>query len=237
MPNKVTHVTVIYEKIGYDTSIEYSTGRGDQYMKMGDQYMKRKILFAGSILVMLITVTGCSLARSGQMAGPGPEQNNVLIQHESATTLHQSATTLHQGENSLKANMEAMSFEAPVDLIPIPEDTQREIWKLSQENRLAYELVLAILQTDGRYSTRMDEVKAVVEELASYRDYWAERGYPDERVFDLLILSAQRGLEGSQSFIANNSAYEQDDYVQKVTEYKYYLDQNQNTDDAMMTKL
>lgn len=188
--------------------------------------MKKKLLFAGIILIMammITTVTGCSLVTDGQLSSPRPEQNTVLIQHEKETTLHQSETIL-------KTNMEAMSYEVPIDLFPIPKDTQREIWKLSQEKHLAYELVLAILQTDVRYQTRMDEVKAVIEELASYRNYWSEQDYSDEMVFDLLILSAQRGIEGSESFIAKNNAYEQDDYVRKVTAYKYYLDQNQNTD-------
>jgi hypothetical protein len=116
----------------------------------------------------------------------------------------------------------------PIDLIPIPESTLREIWRLCEEKRLAYELVLAILQTDAHYSARMDELGVVIEELAYYRDYWTAEDYPDESVFDLLILSAQRGIEGCKSFITENNAYGQDDYLQKVTAYKYYLDQNLN---------
>jgi hypothetical protein len=81
----------------------------------------------------------------------------------------------------------------PIDLIPIPESTLREIWRLCEEKRLAYELVLAILQTDAHYSARMDELGVVIEELAYYRDYWTAEDYPDESVFDLLILSAKEG--------------------------------------------
>lgn len=174
--------------------------------------MKKKLLFAGITLVLVMMITT-----------PTPEKSSILNQHQSETII--------------KTNKDAMSYEVPIYLIPIPENTQREIWKLSQENHLAYELVLAILQIDAHYNTRMDEVKAVIDELAYYRNYWAEQDYPDEMVFDLLILSAQRGIEGSKSFIANNNAYDQDDYVRKVTAYKYYLDQNQNTDDAVTTKL
>lgn len=189
--------------------------------------MKKQLLPAGMILGMLITtVTGCSLPQDGQI-GSMSENNTVLIQHYSKTTLHQSE----------KTNTDALNYEVPIYLIPIPENTQREIWKLSQENHLAYELVLAILQIDAHYNTRMDEVKAVIEELASYRNYWREQDYPDEMVFDLLILSAQRGIEGSKGFIARNNAYDQDDYVQRVTAYKYYLDQNQHTDDGVITKV
>lgn len=39
-------------------------------------------------------------------------------------------------------------------------------------------------------------------------------------------MSIQRGIGGCVIFVKNNNSGEKDDYVQKVTEYKYYLEQS-----------
>jgi hypothetical protein len=46
------------------------------------------------------------------------------------------------------------------------------------------------------------------------------QGYSDENVFNLTLLSRQRGIEGCKIYIKDNDNYEKDIYVQKVTEYK-----------------
>ncbi|MHB1650847.1 MAG: hypothetical protein ACYCVD_00025 [Desulfitobacteriaceae bacterium] len=117
-------------------------------------------------------------------------------------------------------------YEAPIYKIPISENTQRDIWKLCEENHLSYELVLAIYQIDGINNTQIDNIKAEIGKLAYIRDYWTEQGYPDEIVFDLLLLSHQRGIEGCINFMKDSDAYDLDHYVQKVTEYKYSLEQS-----------
>jgi len=115
-------------------------------------------------------------------------------------------------------------YEVPIYKIPIPENTQREIWKLCEKNNLSYELVLAIFQIDDDY-VLIDDVNVAIKELVYYRDYWTEQGYSDEMVFNLMLLSKQKGVEGSKIFLSNGGSSDNDYYVQKVTAYKYYLDQ------------
>ncbi len=115
--------------------------------------------------------------------------------------------------------------EVTIYKISIPENTQREIWKLSQENGLAYEFVLAIYKVEIDKNIQMGSVEAEIEELVYLRDYWDKQNYSDEIVFDLMLISRQRGIEGSIVFMKDNESYELDEYVQKVTEYKYYLNQ------------
>jgi hypothetical protein len=135
-------------------------------------------------------------------------------------------------ENS-SLDYEAPIYEAPIYEVPFSENIQHEIGNLCENNRLSYELVLAVYQVEGDNSTQTEDIKAKIEKLASYRDYWAAQGYCDEIVFDLMLLSEQRGIEGCAAFMENNNSYKQDDYVQKVTEYKYYLEQIDCVDESM----
>jgi len=118
------------------------------------------------------------------------------------------------------------SYEVPIYQIPISEKNQHDIWKLCEENHLSYELVLAVFQTEGFNNISIVNIKTEIEILAYYRDYWDYQGLPDEIVFDLLLLSKQRGIEDCITLMKDNYAYELDNYVQKVTEYKYYLEQS-----------
>jgi hypothetical protein len=120
----------------------------------------------------------------------------------------------------------SIDYEVPIYKISISENAQRNIWKLCEENHLSYELVLAIYQVEGINNTQIDNIKADIEGLAYIRDYWTEQGFPDETVFYLLLLSRQRGIEGCKIFMKDNNSYDLDDFVQKVTEYKYYLEQS-----------
>ena len=123
------------------------------------------------------------------------------------------------------AEVSVIGEEITIYKISIPDNTQCEIWALSQENGLAYELVLAIYKVDSDKNIQIGSVEAEIEELVYLRDYWEKQNYSDEIVFDLMLLSRQRGIEGSIVFMKDNESYELDDYVQKVTEYKYYLNQ------------
>ncbi len=123
------------------------------------------------------------------------------------------------------AEVSVIGEDVTIYKISIPENTQREIWKLSQKNGLAYELVLAIYKVNSDNNIQLGSVEAEIEELVYLRDYWAKQNYSDEIVFDLMLISRQRGIEGSIVFMKDNESYEFDDYVQKVTEYKYYLNQ------------
>ncbi|HVJ48444.1 hypothetical protein [Desulfitobacterium sp.] len=117
-----------------------------------------------------------------------------------------------------------MDYEVPIYKIPISENTQRDIWELSEKEHLSYELVLAIYQVEGIESTQIDDIEADIGKLVYLRDYWTEQGFPDEVVFDLMLLSKQRGIEGCITFMEDNDSYELDNYVREVTEYKYYLE-------------
>ena len=117
------------------------------------------------------------------------------------------------------------SFKTPIYEISIPESTQRDIWKLCEENHFSYELALAVFQVEGTINTEISSITAEIEKLVYFRNYWTEQGYPDEVVFDLVLLSRQRGLEGCAIFMKDNDSYHLDSYVQQVTEYKYYLEQ------------
>jgi hypothetical protein len=107
----------------------------------------------------------------------------------------------------------------------ISENAQRDIWKLCRENDLSYELVLAIYQIEGNNDTQIDSLKVEIENLLYLRNYWAGQGFSDEIVFDLMLLSRQRGIEGCKKYMEDNESSELDEYVQKVTKYKYYLEQ------------
>ena len=116
--------------------------------------------------------------------------------------------------------------EAPIYKVSISENTQRDIWRLCEKYALSYELVLAIYQIEGDNNTRIDNIEAKIGKLAYYRNYWDEQGYSDEIVFDLMLLSEQRGIEGCKIFMKDSDYYDLDNFVQSVTEYKYYLEQN-----------
>jgi|GEM_PF-1349076 len=120
----------------------------------------------------------------------------------------------------------SIDYKAPIYNLPISENTQRDIWKLCEANHLSYELLLAINHVEGINNTDINNIKAEVEQLVYIRDYWAKQGYSDETVFDLLLLSRQRGIDGCITFMQDNNSYDLDNYVQKVTQYKYYLEQN-----------
>lgn len=115
--------------------------------------------------------------------------------------------------------------EATIYNITVSKNTQHNIWEICQSNNLSYELVLAIYQIEDNKNTHFDRINADVEKLVHLRDYWSEQGFPDEIVFNLLLLSRQRGIEGCIAFMKDNDAIELDGYVQKVTEYKYFLEQ------------
>ncbi|KJS84279.1 MAG: hypothetical protein JM58_11305 [Peptococcaceae bacterium BICA1-8] len=107
----------------------------------------------------------------------------------------------------------------------MPENTQLDIWKICEENDLSYELGLSVFQIEGVNDFQTGNIRAEIEKLAYLRDYWSEQGFPDEIVFDLMLLSKQRGIDGCENLMKDTDAYHLDNYVQKVTEYKFYLEQ------------
>jgi len=122
----------------------------------------------------------------------------------------------------------SVDYKAPIYKISTSESTQLDIWKLCEENHLSYTLVLAIFQIEGFYEKKIDKIQAKIEKLAYYRNYWSVQGYPDEDVFVLMLFYEQREIEDSKNFTMNNYFYTPTNYVQKVTECKYYLDQSLN---------
>lgn len=116
--------------------------------------------------------------------------------------------------------------ERPIYEIPISESTLHYIWKLCEGNEFPYELILSIYEVEGFGNIRHGNIKSDIETLVYYRDYWAKQGYPDEFVFDLILISRLRGIEGCRTFMKHTESYDLNEYVQAVAEYKFHLEQN-----------
>jgi len=126
-------------------------------------------------------------------------------------------------------NESTAEYEIPVYDMFISENGQRDIWEQCDKNKLSYELVLAIYEIEGENTFKISNIKEEVVNLAYYRDYWTEKGFPDEVVFNLMLLSKDRGLEGCTIFMKANDSYDLDNYVKEVTKYKCYLEQTNYT--------
>lgn len=116
--------------------------------------------------------------------------------------------------------------ERPIYEMPISESTQHYIWELSEGNEFPYELILSIYEVEGYGNLKLDNIKSDIETLVYYRGYWAKQGYPDELVFDLILIARLRGIEGCRTFLNHTESYDLNDYVQAVAEYKFYLEQS-----------
>lgn len=116
--------------------------------------------------------------------------------------------------------------ERPNYVMPISESTQHYIWKICEVNEFPYELILSIYEVEGFGNIKHGNIKSDIETLVYYRGYWAKQGYPDEFVFDLILISRLRGIEGCRTFIKNTESYDLADYVQAVANYKSYLEQS-----------
>jgi hypothetical protein len=124
--------------------------------------------------------------------------------------------------------------EGPVYEIPISESTQHYIWKLCEKNGFPYELILSIYEVEGFDNIKHDGIKADIDNLVYYRDYWGKQGYPDEFVFDLILISRLRGIEGCLTFMKHTESYDLNDYVQAVADYKSYLEQSHDVTSAVL---
>jgi soluble lytic murein transglycosylase-like protein len=60
--------------------------------------------------------------------------------------------------------------------------------------------------------------------LRHVKDYWSEKGIPDEQMFTIMCLSYNRGLMGARNWIRQHGW--DNDYVNKVLEYKEMLERN-----------
>ncbi len=116
--------------------------------------------------------------------------------------------------------------ERPIYEMPISESTQHYIWKLCEGNEFPYELILSIYEVEGFGNLKLGNIKSDIETLVYYRGYWAKQGYPDEFVFDLILIARLRGIEGCRAFMKHTESYDLNDYVQAVAEYKFYLEQS-----------
>lgn len=115
--------------------------------------------------------------------------------------------------------------ERPGYEISISESTQQYIWKLCEENEFPYELMLSVYKVEGFDNLKLGNIKSDIETLVYYRSYWAKQGYLDEFVFDLILISRLRGIEGCRTFMKHTESYDLNDYVQAVAEYKSSLEQ------------
>lgn len=122
--------------------------------------------------------------------------------------------------------IDSVDNEAPIYEIPISDSTQQYIWKICEVNEFSYELILSVYKVEGFDNIKHGDIKSDIGTLVYYRDYWAKQGYPDEFVFDLILISRLRGIEGCWTFLKHTESYDLNDYVQAVSEYKFYLEQS-----------
>src|SRR5659263_368594 len=110
--------------------------------------------------------------------------------------------------------------------VAIAGDTQQNIWKFCEGKDFSYELLLSIYHVDGINDRAIQEVEKDIAELTYLRDYWTGKGYADEDVFNLVILSRDMGIEGCKDYVKENPNYKDNEYLKSVTEYKYYIEQS-----------
>ena len=128
--------------------------------------------------------------------------------------------------NTLSSIFSNSEIASPIYNVAIAADTQQNIWKLCEEKDFSYELLLSIYHVDGIKNRAIQEIEKDVVELTYLRDYWAGKGYSDEDVFDLMIISRDMSIEGCKEYVKENPDYKDNEYLKKVTEYKYYLEQS-----------
>jgi len=116
--------------------------------------------------------------------------------------------------------------ERPFYQIPISESTQHYIWKLCDANEFPYELILSIYEVEGFGNIKHGSIQSDIETLVYYRGYWAKQGYPDEFVFDLILIARLRGIEGCRTFMEHTESYDLNDYIQAIADYKSQLEQS-----------
>jgi len=133
---------------------------------------------------------------------------------------------INDAEAIVLAPNEGPIYEMPIYEMPISESTQHYIWDLCEEKEFPYELILSIYEVEGFGSIKLGNIKSDIETLVYYRGYWAKQGYPDEFVFNLILISRLRGIEGCRIFMKHTESYDLNDYVQAVVEYKFYLEQS-----------
>ena len=148
-----------------------------------------------------------------------------LIQHKLLIPILILITIFSLSVNNAEAIVPADN-EGPIYEIPISESTQHDIWELCEENEFPYELMLSIYEVEGLDNIKHDDIKADLKNLVYYRDYWGKQGYPDEYVFDLILISRLRGIEGGLTYMKYKESYDLYNYVQAVAEYKSYLEQS-----------
>ena len=128
--------------------------------------------------------------------------------------------------NKVSAILSSSDSSGPIYNVATSAVTQQNIRKLCEEQDLSYELLLSIYHADGINNTVIQEVEKDIEGLTYLRDYWADKGYADEDVFDLMIISRDMGVEGCKDYVKGNPNYKENEYLKRVTEYKYYIEQN-----------
>jgi len=128
--------------------------------------------------------------------------------------------------NTLSSLFSNSDSASPIYNVAIAADIQQNIWKLCEEKDFSYELLLSIYHVDGINDRAIQEVEKDIAELTYLRDYWTGKGYADEDVFNLVILSRDMGIEGCKDYVKENPNYKDNEYLKSVTEYKYYIEQS-----------
>ncbi|HZK72222.1 MAG TPA: hypothetical protein VFD03_12020 [Clostridia bacterium] len=128
--------------------------------------------------------------------------------------------------NTLGSIFSKSDNASPIYYVATAADTQQNIRKLCEEQDFSYELFLSIYHADGINNRAIQEVEKDLAELTYLRDYWTGKGYRDEDVFDLMIISRDMSIDGCNDYVNENPNYKDNEYLKRVTDYKYYLEQS-----------
>ena len=75
-----------------------------------------------------------------------------------------------------------------------------------------------------------DNIAAGVYKLARLRDIWQERGYMDEEVVPLMLISYNRGVKGCERYVEKYGL--DNDYAERVLRYKFEYEQQEGKNGA-----
>lgn len=103
---------------------------------------------------------------------------------------------------------------------------------LMQINSINYDWLskLAGIENFNPYNAKHNILCGVI--LLDYlRDYWKTKGYCEEDVYYLTLLSYRRGIEGCKRYVQKYGL--QSKYIRKITNYKIWLEQQKEVNNEI----
>lgn len=133
----------------------------------------------------------------------------------------------------------------PYEYIPLSEELQREIYQISNDYEISYELILAVIKTESQFNVECIGDSGQAIGLCQIWPYWwgklaAEKNlniYDPADNVQLCVIILTNALDdnagdlskGLKQYNSGNPNYESNDYVNEVYEnYTLILDQEEN---------